>query len=70
MPIIGGYAKTPLPSSVFDRREINFKTLRIDACIAGEFIIQRISTGEAYHVHLKPGVFPDDEDEVKGADDG
>jgi formylmethanofuran dehydrogenase subunit E len=40
---------------------INFKTLRIDASIAGGFIIQRISTGEAYHVHLKPGVFPDDQ---------
>jgi formylmethanofuran dehydrogenase subunit E len=39
---------------------INFKTLRIDASIAGGFIIQRISTGEAYAVHLKPGVFPDD----------
>jgi formylmethanofuran dehydrogenase subunit E len=40
---------------------INFKTLRVDASIAGGFIIQRISTGEAYHVHLKPGVFPDDQ---------
>jgi len=40
---------------------INFKTLRIDASIAGGFIIQRISTGEAYQVYLKPGVFPDDQ---------
>ncbi len=40
---------------------INFKTLRIDASIAGGFIIQKISTGEAYRVHLKPGVFPDDQ---------
>jgi formylmethanofuran dehydrogenase subunit E len=40
---------------------INFKTLRIDASIAGGFIIQRISTGEAYHVHSKSGVFPDDQ---------
>ena len=40
---------------------INFKTLRIDASIAGGFIIKRISTGEAYHVHLKLGVFPDDQ---------
>jgi formylmethanofuran dehydrogenase subunit E len=40
---------------------INFKTLRIDASIAGGFIVQRISTGEAYHVHLKAGVFPDDQ---------
>jgi formylmethanofuran dehydrogenase subunit E len=40
---------------------INFKTLRIDVSIAGGFIIQRISTGEAYLVHLKPCVFPDDQ---------
>jgi formylmethanofuran dehydrogenase subunit E len=40
---------------------INFKTLRIDASIAAGFIIQRISTSEAYAVHLKPGVFPDDQ---------
>lgn len=39
---------------------INFKTLRIDASIGNGFIIQRISTGEAYKVHLKPGVFPED----------
>jgi formylmethanofuran dehydrogenase subunit E len=39
---------------------INFKTLRLDA-IGDGFIIQRISTGEAYDVHLKPGVFPDDQ---------
>ncbi|UCF82521.1 MAG: formylmethanofuran dehydrogenase subunit E family protein [Desulfobacteraceae bacterium] len=40
---------------------INFKTLRIDASIGDGFIIQRISTGEAYQVHLRPGVFPDDQ---------
>lgn len=40
---------------------INFRTLRIDAYIGDGFIIQRISTGEAYKVHLKPGVFPDDQ---------
>ena len=40
---------------------INFKTLRIDPSIGDGFIIQRISTGEAYKVHLKPGVFPDDQ---------
>ncbi len=39
---------------------INFKTLRLDA-IGDGFIIQRISTGKAYDVHLKPGVFPDDQ---------
>ena len=40
---------------------INFKTLRIDSSIGDGFIIQRISTGEAYKVHLKPGVFPEDQ---------
>ena len=39
---------------------INFKTLRLDM-IENGFIIQRISTGEAYDVHLKPGVFPDEQ---------
>ena len=39
---------------------INFKTLRLDK-IGDGFIIQRISTEEAYDVHLKPGVFPDDQ---------
>lgn len=38
---------------------INFQTLRIDALIGDGFIVQRISTGEAYEVHLKPGIFPD-----------
>ncbi|OPY08613.1 MAG: FmdE, Molybdenum formylmethanofuran dehydrogenase operon [Syntrophus sp. PtaB.Bin001] len=37
---------------------INFQTLRIDASVGDGFIIQKISTGEAYSVHLKPGVFP------------
>jgi formylmethanofuran dehydrogenase subunit E len=37
---------------------INFQTLRIDNAIGDGFIIQRISTGEAYEVRLKPGVFP------------
>ncbi len=40
---------------------INFQTLRIDNSIGDGFIIQRISTGEAYDVHLKPGVFPEDQ---------
>jgi len=39
---------------------INFKTLRIDNSIGDGFIIQRISTGETYQVHLKPGVFPEE----------
>jgi formylmethanofuran dehydrogenase subunit E len=45
---------------------INFKTLRIDASIGDGFIIQRISTGEAYKVHLKPGVFPEDQAQLEG----
>ena len=40
---------------------VNFGTLRIDNAIGDGFIIQRISTGEAYEVHLKPGVFPADQ---------
>lgn len=37
---------------------INFQTLRIDNSVGDGFIIQKISTGEAYQVSLKPGVFP------------
>lgn len=37
---------------------INFQTLRIDNAIGDGFIIQRISTGDAYEVRLKQGVFP------------
>jgi formylmethanofuran dehydrogenase subunit E len=38
---------------------INFQTLRIDNSIGDGFILQRISTGETYSIHLKPGVFPE-----------
>jgi len=44
---------------------INFQTLRIDNSIGDGFIIQRISTGEAYSVHLKPGVFPKDQADLE-----
>lgn len=37
---------------------INFQTLRVDNSIGMGFIIQRISTEDAYEVRLKPGVFP------------
>lgn len=37
---------------------INFQTLRIDNSIDDGYIIQKISTGEAYDVHLKLGIFP------------
>jgi formylmethanofuran dehydrogenase subunit E len=40
---------------------INFQTLRIDNTVGDGFIIQKISTGEAYQVALKPGVFPADQ---------
>lgn len=40
---------------------INFQTLRVDYSIGDGFIIQRISTGEAYEVHLKQGVFPEEQ---------
>ncbi len=44
---------------------INFKTLRVDNSIGDGFIIQKISTGEAYSVHLKPGVFPKEMSELE-----
>jgi len=37
---------------------INFDTLRIDDSVGDGFVLHRISTGETYSVHLKPGVFP------------
>ena len=37
---------------------VNFQTLRIDNSITEGFIIQRISTGQAYKVNLRSGVFP------------
>ena len=40
---------------------INFRTMRIDVSIGDGFIIQRMSTGEDYDAHLKPGVFPEDQ---------
>jgi formylmethanofuran dehydrogenase subunit E len=44
---------------------INFKTLRIDYSTGDGFIIQRISTREAYSVHLKPGIFPKEMSELE-----
>ena len=38
---------------------INFQTLRVDASVGDGFIVQKISTGEAWEVRLKPGVFPE-----------
>ena len=44
---------------------INFQTLRIDNSIGDGYIIQKISTGEAYEVHLKPGIFPVAQDNLE-----
>lgn len=44
---------------------INFQTLRIDNRMGDGFIIQKISTGEAFEVHLKPDVFPADQDNLE-----
>lgn len=45
---------------------INFQTLRIDNTVGDGFIIQKISTGEAYDVRLKPGGFPKEQAELEG----
>ncbi len=37
---------------------INFKTLSIDNSVGLGYIVERVSTHEAYEVHLKEGVFP------------
>jgi formylmethanofuran dehydrogenase subunit E len=44
-------------ASMMTGARINFGTLSIDPKIGDGFIIQRISTGEAYDVHLKKGIF-------------
>jgi formylmethanofuran dehydrogenase subunit E len=46
---------------------INFQSLRIDNAVGDGFIIQRISTGETYSVHLKPGVFPEEQAALENA---
>lgn len=45
---------------------VNFQTLRIDNTIGDGFIIQKISTGEAYKVHLKKGIFPKELADLEG----
>lgn len=35
---------------------INFKTLSLDNSLAGGFIVQQISTGKTFEVHLKKGI--------------
>ncbi len=43
----------------------NFKTLSIQPEIGDGFIIQKISTNEAYSVHLKKSVFPKEQAELE-----
>lgn len=45
---------------------VNFQTLRIDNTIGDGFIVQKISTGEAYKVHLKRGIFPKELADLEG----
>lgn len=45
-------------ASIMTGARINFGTLSIQPEVGDGFIIQKISTGEAYSVHLKNGVFP------------
>ena len=47
--------------SLMTGARINSQTLRIDNTVGDGFILQRISTGQACDVRLKPGVFPPDQ---------
>lgn len=47
-------------SSMLTGARINFGTLSLDKRVGNGFIIQKISTGEAYQVKLKDKVFPED----------
>jgi len=51
--------------SMMTGARINFGTLSIDKSIGDGFIIQRISTGEAYSVHLKPNIFPKEQADLE-----
>ena len=46
---------------------INFNTLRLDPALGEGFIIQRISTGEAYKVKLKAGIMPEEQIELENS---
>lgn len=45
-------------ASMMTGARINFGTLSIDPQIGDGFIVQKVSTGATYDVHLKEGVFP------------
>lgn len=47
-------------ASMMTGARINFSTLSIQPEVGNGFIIQKISTKEAYSVHLKDGVFPEE----------
>jgi formylmethanofuran dehydrogenase subunit E len=52
-------------ASMMTGARINFGTLSIDPQIGDGFIVQKISTGETYDVHLKEGVFPKKQAELE-----
>ncbi|NLI74865.1 MAG: hypothetical protein GX442_00320 [Candidatus Riflebacteria bacterium] len=46
---------------------INFQTMRLQNDIGDGFIVQRISTGEAWEVRLKPGIFTQEQTDMEAA---
>lgn len=52
-------------ASMMTGARINFETLSIDKSIGDGFIIQKISTGKAYSVHLKPDIFPKEQADLE-----
>lgn len=52
-------------ASMMTGARTNFETLSIQPKIGDGFIIQKISTGEAYSVHLKEVVFPKEQAELE-----
>jgi formylmethanofuran dehydrogenase subunit E len=52
-------------ASMMTGARINFGTLSIDKSVGDGFIIQKISTGEAYSTHLKAGVFPKEQADLE-----
>jgi len=51
--------------SMMTGARINFGTLSIDKSIGDGFIIQKISTKQAYSVHLKPNIFPKEQADLE-----
>ena len=44
---------------------INFQTLRIDNTVGDGFILQRVSTGDAFEIRLKSGAFPKEQADLE-----